>query len=48
MSNQNASLDLKSPAQSEREFIMMLKSAILEPEPVNLNQLWQIIEPLLQ
>jgi hypothetical protein len=48
MSKQNASLDLKSPAQSEREFIMALKSSVLEPESVNLNQLWQIIEPLLQ
>jgi len=48
MSKQNASLDLKSLAQSEQEFIRALKSSLLEPEQVNLNQLWHIIELLLQ
>jgi hypothetical protein len=48
MTDDNAFPDFNSTAQSERDFIMALKSLILEPEQVNLNQLWQVIEKLLQ
>jgi len=48
MTDDNAFPDFNSAAQSERDFVMALKSLILEPEQVNLNQLWQVIEQLLQ
>lgn len=48
MIDDNAFPDFNSAAQSERDFIMALKSLILEPEQVNLNHLWQMIEQLLQ